>query len=105
MEVFGEGRVVCFAMEQDCETGIYEIAQKVAGDMELVSGSRPDIVRGLDKLYLSASEGLVLFATAGKSEVLEQLERKGLIDLSAVRGKNEVYACFLLENSENGVLL
>lgn len=100
MELFGEGKAACFAVEQDCETGIFEIAQKIAGDMELVSGSRPDIVRCFDRLELRASEGLVLFATVGKSSVLEQLERQGVIDLSGVRGKNEVFAYFFLENKE-----
>lgn len=122
MELFSENGAACFAMEGDCETGIFEIAQKVAGDMELVSGMRPDIVRGLDELREKRADmsgklpeeaagviersceepvhALVLFATVGKSVVADQLERKGRIALSAVRGKNEVFACFLLESSE-----
>lgn len=105
MELFGKHGAVCFGMEADCETGIYEIAQKVAGDMEHVCGHRPAIVCGMDQLRVDAFErpceetarALVLFATVGRSAVADQLERKGFIDLSQVRGKNEVYACFLLE--------
>ena len=95
MELFGEGKTACFAVEQGCETGIFEIGQKVAVDMERVSGLRPDIVCGLDKLHQREPEALVLFATVGKSEVLEQLEQQGVVNLSEVKGKNEVFGHFV----------
>ncbi|MCI5828558.1 MAG: hypothetical protein MR020_10100, partial [Lachnospiraceae bacterium] len=100
MELFSEKGTVCFGVERDCESGIFMIAQKVAGDMELVSGSRPDIVFVPDELYQKEAEALVLFATVGRSEVLEQLERQGCVDLSGMREKNEVFACFLFEDAE-----
>lgn len=100
MELFSEKGTVCFGVERDCESGIFLIAQKVAGDMELVSGSRPDIVFVPDELYQKEAEALVLFATVGRSEVLEQLERQGCVDLSGMREKNEVFACFLFEDAE-----
>lgn len=87
-------------MEQGCEKGIYEIACKVAGDMECVSGNRPDIVCVPDELRRKPVESLVLFATVGKSEVLEQLEQQGLVNLSAVKGKNEVFGYYLFEDTE-----
>lgn len=100
MELFGEGKTACFAVEQGCETGIFEIGQKVAVDMERVSGLRPDIVCGLDKLHQREPEALVLFATVGKSEVLEQLEQQGVVNLSEVKGKNEVFGYYLFEDME-----
>ena len=122
MELFGENGAARLGVEAGCESGIFEIAQKIASDMELVSGMRPDIVRGLDELREKRADmfgksleeaagvlerpceepvhALVLFATVGKSVVADQLERKGLMDLYSVRGKNEVFACFLLQNSE-----
>ena len=101
MKLFCEDKAVCFGFERDCEKGIYEIARKVAGDMELVSGNRPDIVCIPDALHEKPVESLVLFATIGKSILLEQLEHQGVVDLSEVRGRNEVFACFLLEEAED----
>lgn len=101
MELFCKEKAVCFGLERDCEKGIYEIARKVAGDMEIVSGHRTDIVCVPDALHKKPVESLVLFATVGKSVLLEQLEQQGVVDLSQVRGKNEVFACFLLEEAED----
>ena len=126
MELFNEKVAACFGMEECCENGIFEIAQKVAADMELVSRKRPAVIKGLKQLKKEMAavaerfrehavetcerpdeneeqgRSLVLFATVGKSVVLEQLERKGLIDLTKVRGKNEVFAFFVLEGSQSG---
>ena len=101
MELFCESKTACFGLESEREEGIYEIARKVAGDMKLVSGHRPDIVCVPDALHEKPVESLVLFATVGKSVLLEQLEQQGVVDLSQVRGKNEVFACFLLEEAED----
>ena len=52
--------------------------------MEIVSGHRTDIVCVPDALHKKPVESLVLFATVGKSVLLEQLEQQGVVDLSLV---------------------
>lgn len=75
MRIFDNGKAVPLLVERDAFEGVRRIAWKVAGDIKLVSGTEP----------LVLSEGgkeireLILFATVGRSNLLEELESRGRI--------------------------
>ncbi|MCR5356048.1 MAG: glycosyl hydrolase 115 family protein [Lachnospiraceae bacterium] len=95
---------VAFIYEEEALSGVKKIADKVRGDIELVFSSKPL------RIDLKAGEGIadlhsdevplgypVIFGTAGHSRLLESLDKEGLISLSAIRGKREVYSVSVLE--------
>ncbi len=46
---------------------------------------------------------VIIYGTVGKSEILEQLDKAGKIDLKAIQGKWEVYFNSVLENPLEGI--
>ncbi|MCL1823072.1 MAG: glycosyl hydrolase 115 family protein [Oscillospiraceae bacterium] len=78
-----------FIVESEAFEGVKRIAQKVAKDFEKVGGVLPEISENY-----KGGENVVIFATLDKSPLLEKLN----IDVSAIRGKREVYLIKLLED-------
>jgi len=79
----------CFIAEEQAFEGVKRIAAKVALDFEKVTGALPVIA---DSFADNAShECRIIFATLGKSQILEKLSGEGKIDLNALHGKREVY--------------
>lgn len=96
MRLFDEQNMVRFLVEKDSDAGILAIAEKVAKDMEAVSGRKPMIISECSE----AKECIVLFAETGKSVLLDELSLNGKVDTGAVKGKTEVYGIRLLEGEE-----
>lgn len=87
MILFNENTMPLFLIEEGAERGIYEIAEKLAKDMELVSGRCPDIIWGISNLPEDKSQKVVLFATVGKSAAVKELP----FQESEIKDKWEVY--------------
>jgi len=86
--------VPCFIYEEESLSGTVKIAEKVRKDVELVFGKLPASEK-ISGGELSGVGGLKLvFGVAGKSPVIDKLAQSGVIDLSAVAGKREVYGFF-----------
>lgn len=83
-------------VESEAWEGVKRVAETLAGDFERVSGSRPECIIG-NWSKVSGRRQAILCATAGKSQLLEQLEAAGRIDLDAVRGRREVFMIRLIE--------
>ncbi len=84
MRLVYDGQAVPLLVEQDAFEGVKRVAGKVAEDIRKVTGHRPQV--------LTAAQGrAILCATVGKSPLVELLEKAGLVDLSQVRGRREVY--------------
>lgn len=83
----------------DCK-GIMHVAKIVAGDVELVTGIKPQI----DNEWTDQPQ--IIAATIGKSEVLTQLASEGVIDLSELTGKRESFLIQLItyKNTEKLVI-
>ncbi len=81
-------------VERDAYVGVKKIAKKAATDFLEVLGKRPEIV---DETKKTKSK-VILFATVGKSKIVQELEEKKFIELEAINGKNEVFGIFLVEN-------
>lgn len=80
-------------VEDTAYEGVRKIAHKAAGDMEMVIGKRPCITG----VCMEGAREAVLFATVGRSSMLDRLEEAGKIDVSSIRGRREVYGIFYIE--------
>ena len=65
-------------MEEAADSGVKKIADKVAGDVELVTDRRPRVLYGTSQEELAdvaeRAETVIVPATVGKSRLLEQME-------------------------------
>ena len=83
-----------FYIEPSIHSGVKKIADKVRLDIQRVTDSLPEYGENLNAL-----EGnLLIFAIADTSPVLQKLELEKKINLSDVRGKNEVFLFNVVEN-------
>lgn len=82
-------------LEQSAFPGVIRIAEKVAHDVELVSGRRPRILVEKEISEIPESSGedwTIIAATKGKSSFLEKLEAAGGAELKELNQKRECYA-------------
>lgn len=91
-----------FVVEKEAFEGVRLIAEKVCKDVQLVSGKLPKVEQPKKGKKPS---GCVLAATIGHSPVLELYESEGLLDLSDVRGKREVYKIAVVGEGNKAVLV
>lgn len=89
MRLVYDGQAVPLLVETGAFEGVRRIAATVAEDIRKVTGHAPQV---LPEGALKAGQTrAVLCATLGKSPLADALERAGLLDLSRVRGRREVY--------------
>ncbi len=86
--------VATIVLEKNAISGMDYMTDIFCGDIELVAGEYPTVVEGIAE----ASDYAVLVATCGYSQLLEDMEAAGDIELAEVRGKREVYGLFLVES-------
>ena len=87
-----------FYHEDTAWPGVKRVTDWVRRDVERVIGEMPVLANRPD-----AAPQMVLVTTCGRSPLLAQLEDAGLIDLSQVRGKWEVFSLQLIEAPFPGV--
>lgn len=92
------GLAATVVVEEKAVNGLEFMAEKFCKDIELVTDIRPQIFSSIPEC-----ENAVLVAACGNSEYLDKLEAEGVIDLSNIRGKNEVYGIFLCDGVSLGV--
>ncbi|MFC5464978.1 glycosyl hydrolase 115 family protein [Lederbergia graminis] len=87
-------------LEETALSGVVKIAEKVAADIELVSGKRPRIKRELS----DASRTVIAVLTVGHSELA-----KSLPQAKEIEGKREVFSIFfakdLVPGSDNTLVI
>ena len=95
---------IIFWVEDAADSGVKKIADKVAGDVELVTDRRPRVLYGTSQEELAdvaeRAETVIVPATVGKSRLLEQMEEEKRIGLEQIRGKRECYGWFFLNDPE-----
>ncbi len=87
-----------FYCENEAWLGVQRALELVRRDVERVTGVLPCRAAAAD-----AAPQMVIAATIGRSDLLDDLEERGLMDMSSVRGKWEVYAFRLVERPFPGV--
>ena len=100
IELVANGRALPFLVEDCAFEGVKRIAQKVALDVEKVSGIKPRLISQKDGML---DKQLVLCATLGKSTLAELLSKEGKLDCREITGKREVYGIFIVEQPFDGV--
>lgn len=80
-----------FINEKDHDEGVLWALSKLQRDIENVSGKRTGNAERVS---------MVLTNIAAESPVIKALEEKGLVDLSGIKGKREVYGYFLVDAPE-----
>jgi len=91
--------VAGFYYEKSAFSGVKKIADKVREDVRKVCGFLPERIEDRNQL----SDVAVFFGTIGQSDVIDELEKSGQINLVEIRGKREVYGFFLVSNVSNQV--
>lgn len=93
--LYQKNTVANIILEPSAVSGMAYMAGIFCEDIERVSGVRPEITQKPQEGCAYA----VLIATCGYSELLDSFEQEGLLDLSGVRGKREVYGIFRVSRS------
>ena len=82
-------------LEQSAFPGVIRVTEKVAHDVELVSGKKPQILVEKEipeTLESSGEDWTIIAATKGKSSFLKKLEEAGSAELKELEQKTECYA-------------
>ena len=81
-------------------SGVIKIANKVCNDVELFIGKKPSVnqVASVSEIPNEENQLSLIFGTIEKSSLIQNLEKDGKIDLSNIRGKNEVYLFNVTDN-------
>lgn len=82
-------------LEQSAFPGVIRVTEKVAHDVELVSGKKPQILVEKEipeTLESSGEDWTIIAATKGKSSFLKKLEEGGSAELKELEQKRECYA-------------
>lgn len=99
IQIAKNANCIPIVIEEEAGQGLWKIAQKSADDLELVTGIRPDVYKNMTK----DCETVILYATVGKSRLLDELKKQNKISFDEVQGKREVFAIHLVENAFEGV--
>lgn len=92
--LFTKGKLASVVLEKTAVAGMDYMAGIFCEDVERVTGNCPKIQETIE----GAEWEVVLLATCGHSDYLEQMEKSGEIDLSQIRGKREVYGIFNIKS-------
>lgn len=87
-------------LEQSAFPGVIRVTEKVAHDVELVSGKKPQILVEKEipeTLESSGEDWTIIAATKGKSSFLKKLEEAGSAELKELEQKRECYAWIFTE--------
>lgn len=83
----------CFTNEIQAFNGVKKVAAQVKRDISLVTGVCPgDFAKG------KSCKNLVIYGTVGHSSILKDLEKTGILDLSTIINKWEVYSFQIVDN-------
>lgn len=91
--IYQENCLAAILIEKEAYEGVGRIGQRVAQDIELVTGRCPQLAA--DKAQCGGP--VVLAATMGKSPALDALSASGKWDGSDIAGKREVYKMQIVE--------
>jgi hypothetical protein len=83
-----------FLVEEDAYEGVKRLVAKVRNDFFKVSGATPTAITKIS----DTDSSTVLFATLGYSPIVDKLVSAGMVDVSGIQDKREVYQRILIEN-------
>lgn len=86
-------RNIKFYTEDGILPGVARTAENVKQDIALITGCVPDTITEGEQ-----AQNCVIYGNVGRSQILRDLELNGIIDLSALQNKREVYLFQLVLN-------
>ena len=93
-ELFKNGVLCDILVEAAAFEGVRLIADEHSNDVSLVCGKKPKILSTPDEL---STENVVIFATLGKSPVLDRLIASSKLSPDGIAGKREVFGLFTVD--------
>lgn len=103
MYLINNGCPLSLLVEASAYDGVYKIAEKVSADIEKVCSIKPTIFRSIEECAQKSEKNIVLFATLGKSEIINQLISLGKIDPAPIEKKWECYFRTIVYNPFPGI--
>lgn len=97
--LFNTEKAAVFAIGKDEFEGVKRICGKVAADIELVSGKKPEICDDISK---ADSDYVVVAGTVGKSGLIDELQAEGIINPGGLKGRRESYIFQVCESEYKG---
>ncbi len=91
-----------FVTSDDGYKGVMRIANTVKEDISLVCGELGNVML-TSELDKEKPVSAVIFGTAGKSSVIDELEKSGVISLDEIKNKREVYKIAIVSLPLKGV--
>ncbi len=98
-ELVKDKQVAKILVEADEYEGVRMIADKSANDIEMVTGILPEIISEKPE----QCKNILVYATIGKSKILEQLEEENKLSLENVKDKREVFGIKLIHQPFQGI--
>ncbi len=98
--IFESGKQTPVFIENEAFEGVKRIGARVACDIGLVTGAVPEILAVPEQCK---SDSVVIFATLGKSPLLETLEASGRWSGAQIQGKREVYQMQIVSTPFGGM--
>lgn len=89
-----QGNLAGIFMEPEAYEGVRRIGARIAGDIELITGRRPELAAQVSDLRGSE---VIIGATVGKSRLLKEWQDSGKLDSAGLEGKREVYQISFVE--------
>lgn len=94
IDIRKDGKNISFFVETSASMGVKKITDRVAEDILLVTDEKPVIVEQASEIQETQ---VVVAATLGESNLVEELNKNGKIDTSLIEGKREVYMMQVVE--------
>ncbi|MBP5165932.1 MAG: glycosyl hydrolase 115 family protein [Oscillospiraceae bacterium] len=101
MVLFKDGKAASLYFCPDCadSAGLRLAVDSFAEDVELVSGVRPEVITDAAALH----GDVIIAGVVGHCPPIDGLVRRGILDLSDVEGKREVFKLQLVSSPGDGV--
>lgn len=96
--VDNEGRTAAFVVDAGDAQVVATAAEMVCGDIELVTGRRPEI-----KPTPQGEAFTVIAGTVGRSALVDMLAASGKIAVAGIKGKWEAFGIEIIDNPADGV--
>lgn len=88
------GNTTILLIEPEAYEGVRRIGARVAQDIELVTGERPELAEEASQI---CTDQVIVGATAGKSRLLDCWKEAGKLDISMLEEKREVYQICIVD--------
>jgi len=94
-----KGKTASILVSDKDFSGVLKVAGHLENDIFKVSDLHPKRIKKIEE----AEDFVVIIGTLGKSEIIDQLVKKGKIDASQLRGKWEKFTTQIVENPFKGI--